>query len=179
MDERDYRNEEQMDVSPEEVDSDVGMQPLPGDDWGDRGGYQQDGTEDSDNTGMVVDDYSMDEAPRGHKNFLKRIGIVILRDSLIAGVFVVMIIILLQLMMSGYIGSFLSGPAISEYHEYLEDKYGKDEGFSFTGRNGENGCPVFNAGFCERLFVSKKTGKEFLVRYDAHGSAKFSDEYDE
>ena len=80
----------------------------------------------------------------------------------------------------GYIGSFIYGTAISDYEAYLNDKYGEDEGFSSTDKFGTNGCPVFNAGFCVRVFTSKKSGKEFDVRYDTpdvYTKTVFSDQY--
>ena len=99
----------------------------------------------------------------------------------LAGTFIVLLMIGLvflfgRLLGEGYIGSFMFGPSVSSYQYYLEDKYGKDEDFSYAGKYGKNGCPAFDGGFCERVFVSQKTGKEFEVRYDV-SEKSFEDQY--
>ena len=76
---------------------------------------------------------------------------------------------------NGYYGSFMFGPSAWEYQKYLEEKYGKDEGFSYTGKFGENGCSYFDIGSCEKIFYSSKSDKEFVVRYKNNGV--FTDQY--
>lgn len=72
----------------------------------------------------------------------------------------------------------LWGPDIHLYESYLNDKYGEGEKFSYTGRMDDSGgCPYFNVGWCTRMFISEKTGKEFAVKYDKHSNSEFSDKY--
>ena len=66
---------------------------------------------------------------------------------------------------------------VGEYQSYLENKYGKDEGFSYTGKYGDGGCPIIDAGFCELVFVSERTNKEFVVRGDKYPQLHFTDQY--
>ena len=108
------------------------------------------------------------------KSKANKINGMIIISVIVALSLVGLIVVLLTMLHNRHIGSFMIGPAISEYQNYLENKYGKDEGFSYTGNEGKGGCPIIDAGFCEKTFTSKKTGKEFLVYYSTNNSSEAS-----
>lgn len=86
----------------------------------------------------------------------------------------IMLAIVISLVIAKCVHDSFSGPFIFEYQNYLNNKYGKNEKFSYTGKHSENGCPMFNADFCEQLFTSGNSNEEFIVRYQ---DGKFTDQY--
>lgn len=96
------------------------------------------------------------------------------------GVFLVILtpILIIKYLTDGYYhGSEFSGPAIVDYLKYLENKYGKNEGFYYVETNGNN-CAVLNAGFCKRDFSTKAlNGKTFEVTYRKSAQSNFIDQY--
>ena len=116
--------------------------------------------------------YNQDSLPNKNTRDNQQIKLKKYRKVIVIFIFFILAICLLNTIRESF-----SGPSISEYQKYLEDKYGKNENFSYTGRHGTNGCPMFNAGFCEQLFTSEKSNKEFKVIYNKHSTSKFSDQY--
>lgn len=110
----------------------------------------------------ITNNTSIEKQPKTHKKWV--IPIMIL-TAIFLGIFIFAFIFYKS----------ITGPADSEYIKYLENKYGKDEGFYSTGRSGENGCPLFNAGFCEKEFASAKSSIKFDVRYASSGD--YIDQY--